>query len=116
MENQMSDQIYPVSGTVNKLPSPGPSPERMGQSRWPDGEVEEQAAVLEWLPVVSLASFLCPVLQKRLRALKSDFWEPTAPVTARSESGLPHAGKDRGYGAAPASAAGLVCPGKQSQH
>lgn len=32
LENRMSEQIYPVSGTVNKFPSPGPSPEEMGQS------------------------------------------------------------------------------------
>lgn len=81
----MSGRIYPVSGTVNKFPSPGPSPEEMGQSRQPDGEVEEQAAVLEWLPVLSLASFLCSLLQKRPQSLKSDFWEPIAPVTVRRE-------------------------------
>lgn len=46
------------------------------------------------------------------RTLKSDFWGSTAPVTVRSESDLRHAGKDGGYRAAPASAAGLVCLGK----
>lgn len=73
------------------------------------GRLREQAAVLDWLPVRSLASFPCPLLQSRPPAPDCDFWKPTTPAAVRSDSALPNTGKDVSCGAASASAAGLVC-------
>lgn len=72
------------------------------QRRWDradsqKGRLREQAAVVEWWPVLSLASFLCRLLKRRLWALESVFWEPTAPVAVWTGSALPHAGKDQSY-------------------
>lgn len=64
------------------------------------GRSREQAAVLEWLPVLSLASVLCLPLQKRPWDPESDFWEATTPRAVRSDTALPNAEKGESCGVA----------------